>query len=241
MPYTPIIEQSDTRKSPRLGGLVRLKHALFPYILVALLSPDPAKARPRSLWDRAVFVWFFGCLLVLSYTLAGFGYSGHDHATCTLFTNMPSYTSASAIIDTTALSPSLLKVVGSDAEVKRLGWERDGGLTKDHRSVLGRSRGSDDTAEPLVFKSAPTTSPFEHANENPRNPHDPQVSIANLPTLPRLVGHDPFDLEPYFDGGGYGNDGQPFALKVHIPQDDSSTRTVYHSENSRRCRGTGWC
>src|ERR1700685_3259487 len=91
------------------------------------------------------------------------------------------------------------------------------------------------------FKSTPTTSPFEYAHENSCNPHDPQVSIAKFPILPRLFGQDPFDLEPYFDGGGYGNDGQPFALKVHIPQDDSSTRTVYHSENSRRCRGTGWC
>lgn len=245
VPYSPVIEQSVTQKFPDPGGFgQRLKHALLPEVLVSFLS---TKSRQRSLWDRVVFVWFCGCLFLLSYVLAGFGYSGHDITTCTLFTSGPSYTIASALSDMTAPSASLLKgviMMDNEAEGEKPDWEGDGCQPEDYHIATASFRISDaSTVELPVFNSASTTTSLESPHEHTLKPHDAQAPMANLPTFHHFAHHanDPFDLEPFFDGGGYGNDGQPFALKIHIPQDMSSSHAVHHGENSRRCRGSGRC
>jgi hypothetical protein len=246
VPYSPIInEPSDLQKSPDPGGLgQRLKHALLPAILVALLPSGTTKSRPRSLWDRVVFVMFCGCLFLLSYMLAGFGYSGHDDTTCTSFSTGP--TAPSALSDTMAPSTSLLKGPTNEDLEESLNWESDESQHQDHRIMMESFHVSDaSTFELPVSNSAPTAPSSEHSHESPLKQHDAQVPIANPPNLRYFANrvNDPFDLEPFFDGGGYGygNDGQAFALKIHIPPDSSSSRAVHHGENSKRCRGSGRC
>lgn len=243
MPYSPIInEPSDLQKSPDPGGLgQRLKHTLLPAILVVFLPSSTTKSRPRSLWDRVVFVMFCGCLFLFSYMLAGFGYSGHDDAMCTSFSTGP--TAPSALPDTMAPSTRLLQGTTHEDVEERLDWEEYGSQLGDRRIMMESFHDSD--ASTSVSNSVPTASSSEHSHENPLKKNDAQVPIVNLPILRYFANrvNDPFDLEPFFDGGGYGygNDGQPFALKIHIPLDSSSSRAVHHDENSKRCRGSGRC
>jgi hypothetical protein len=235
VPYSPIITQSDTPQPPYPGGLRRrLGRALLPTVLV--LSANHRKPRPRSLWDRVVFVWFCACLFLLSYTLAGFGYSGHDYATCTLST---SYALSSAQSGAEASSVLLKGIVRENQEGEGMDWVEDGGLIKDHRAVPESYHLADVTAE--LLNPAPATAPPDRIHEGPQNKHKYHACMANLPAPRKLADNNPFDLEPFLEGGGYGNDGQPFALKIHVPQDGPSSRAGYHGENSKRCRGSGRC
>jgi len=244
VPYSPIInEPFDLQKSPDFGGLgQRIKHTLLPAILAALLPSSTTQSRPRSLWDRVVFVMFCGCLFLLSYMLAGFGYSGHDDTTCISFSTGP--TAPSALPHTMAPSISLLNGNTDEDVEDRLNWEGDGSQLQDHCIMMENFHVSDaSTLELPASHSVPTASSLEHSHESPLEQHDAQVPIANPPTFANRV-NDPFDLEPFFDGGsyyGYGNDGQPFALKIHVPLDSSSSRAVHHGDNFKRCRGSGRC
>jgi hypothetical protein len=222
VPYSPIVDQSDTQKPPHPGGLGRrLVRALLPAALVALLSVHSIKSRPRSLWDRVVFVWFCGCLFLLSYMLAGFGYPGHDDANCTMITGTPSYTITNYIsVNRTSFAGLLQGALAKGLKGDKLNW-----------------REGDAIAEPIVSKSLPTVMPLGHSH----NQRETQAPMARFPPLHLAGRKDPFDLEPFFDGGGYGDDGQTFALKIHILQDATSSGAVYHGGNSRRCRGSGRC
>ena len=146
--------------------------------------------------------------------LAGFGYSGHDYANCTVITGTPSHTITNHLsIKRTSFAGLLQDASPKELEGDMLDW-REGGAT----------------AEPIVLKSV---MPLRHSH----NQHETQAPMAKFPPGRK----DPFDLESFFDGGVYGNDGQPFALKIHISQDATSSGAVYHGGNSRRCRGSGRC
>ena len=241
VPYAPVTQNSDIKKLPYPGGLgQRIKYALRPSVPVAVFPYHGTKVRPRSLWDRVVFVWFCGCLVILSYTLAGFGYSGHDHATCALFATS-SHAPTSAHTDMKAASSSSVEgIIGRGMDRERPDGVENGSLMKDPRAVLESSHAPDPTTKPLVSNSEPTATSIEHPLDSPLKQRGAQPLMANLPPFRHLPGNDPFDLESFFDGGGYGNDGQPFALKVHIPQDGSQSHVIYRG-NSKRSRESGRC
>lgn len=140
-PYSLIIQYPPTQKPPHphIRGHYA-KERMIPTSLNRRFlfhsGGRPSNVLPQFLWERLVFACFFISLLLLSYSLAGLGYAGHDYATCTSF-NDHSHTIAKplpAITVTTTNSWTALKV-GRSLREERLSWKIDHSLR--HRPAFG--------------------------------------------------------------------------------------------------------
>lgn len=222
-PYSPIIKQEDTEGPPDPGWLDgSQKQSVRQGLAGWFLRRRPGKVLdgPQSLWDRVVLFLFCFCCVLLLYTLAGFGYSGHDHTACSSLTNLPPTTTTTLVEDVTKFPRIWEKNLGDDADMDPLGWTETNELEAGQPHALGHAQ-LQENVENVSLISTPTVSRFLH---NHAYFHDPQFFAERLTANPHVVHRlrsppvgvddDSFDIDKFFDTRNHRNDGKPFALKI---------------------------
>lgn len=183
-----------------------------------------SNALPRFLWDRVVFACFCYCVLLLSYSLAGLGYAGHDYATCNSFNSYTIIKALSAVSTNISQAPAPKAERGLGEE--RLRWKIGATLSTAFRSVLG-SAVSTGASEVTIATPFPTST---DAMVNPQEMYEPLITSFASRTY--TANHE----RNVFGGHDYGDGGRPFAQKT-LSQRDGFARMVNNRDaNSEKRR-----
>jgi hypothetical protein len=176
-----------------------------------------------TLWDRIVFVAFCGCLLLFLHALAGFGALEEDAISTKLL--QPGLPYSRQANPDGKRSCGVLQADGNDYMTRVMESCEEDGLAMNRALPCTDGCFSVRAATPEEAVLAPTPAAT-----------DTQSSYSHLQPASLLQPlYDPFDLEPFFDADEYDNNGQPFALKIHVEE----MVTMQSSGNVRRCQASG--
>jgi hypothetical protein len=209
-PLTRITHLSHTEIGRRVPLL-----ALWRYSMYCCLPMQPShcgnKSRhTRTLWDRIVSLAFCGCLLLFLHALAGLGESPSQNPLHTQGSQRSQSTRTSADVD---IGHTIVVMEDRQLEMAT--------MTHKTASVLFPTI----TTAPNPIPTSITTS-----SQPTQTGTHAEVFRSGRPLYGSL--YDPFDLG-LFDTDEYDNDGQPFAIKIHV-QDPSIIK-----KRAERCQASG--
>lgn len=218
-PYSPVIQYSPTQKipHPHIRGHYAKERVIPARLDRKFFSRSGGRvsnALPRYLWDRVIFACFCGCVLLLSYSLAGLGYAGHDYATCSSFNNH-SYTTTRALHAVTTTPTNARKAPKAERGLgeERLEWKIDPTSSLGYRYPLKVSSLTDAAGKMIPTLFPTLTTAMDHPQEMYES------STTGVASLTYIVSTD--HAKRLISGHEHGNDGSLFAHRIHNQPDGS--------------------